>query len=293
VIPTRIALSGLGATLALTAAALIAPAAHAQAIIQPESSAGIAGWTETSSYNESALTAGEGVATVNSSEIYRGVASIPLTEAIEGWTHIGDPDSADGYVIDAYQGSSSGTKKMYLLTTPAKKTYQYVHPLAAGELYNNSFDAISPDTKWLVSGTWDTVSSLQVYPAPYFNSATSSTGGTLNLSGAINLSTPVDDIQGCDFVTATQLICASDDSSDTIFANPFPLLEVTLAAPLDGATVTGTVTDLGSIPRDSACSGTFEPEGVDYDTATGVLRVEITQPGVCEVATTVYEYQQG
>ena len=290
-IRTRIVLSGLAAAFALTAAALIAPAAHAQTIIQPQSSAGIAGWTETGSYNESALTAGEGVATVNPSEIYRGVASIPLTEAIEGWTHIGDPDSADGYVIDAYQGSSSGTKKMYLLTTPAKKTYQYVHTLAAGELYNNSFDAVSPDTKWLVSGTWGTVSSLQVYPTPYFNSATSATGGTLNLSGAINLSTPVNDIQGCDFVTATQLICASDDSSDAIFANPFPLLEVTLAAPLDGSTVTGTVTDLGSIPRNSACSGTFEPEGVDYDTATGVLRVEITQPGVCEVATTVYEYR--
>ncbi|HEX3961940.1 MAG TPA: hypothetical protein VHZ03_35815 [Trebonia sp.] len=51
--------------------------------------------------------------------------------------------------------------------------------------------------------------------------------------------------------------------------------------------------DLGSIPQSSDCSGTFEPEGVDYDTATSVLRVEITQPSVCEVATTVYEYQQG
>jgi hypothetical protein len=36
-----------------------------------------------------------------------------------------------------------------------------------------------------------------------------------------------------------------------------------------------TVPDLGSIPPGSDCSGTFEPEGVDYDTAT------------------VYEYQQG
>ena len=134
---------------------------------------------------------------------------------------------------------------------------------------------------------------FQVYPTPYFNSATSPTGGTLNLSGYINLNTPVSNIQGCDFVTATELICASDDSSDSIFANPFPLLEVTLAAPLNGGTVTGTVTDLGSIPQSSICSGTFEPEGVDYDTATGVLRVEIIQPGICAVATTVYEYQQG
>jgi hypothetical protein len=97
--------------------------------------------------------------------------SIPASLAAEGWTHIGDPDSADGYIIDAYQGSSSGNTKMYLLTTPSGSTYQYTHTLAPGELYN-------------------------------------------------------------------------------------------------GSTVTGTVTDLGSIPQSSIFSGTFEPEGIDYDTAT-------------------------
>jgi hypothetical protein len=298
---TRIAVTtmgGLAAALVLAAATALAPAARAQSLIQPESSTGIAGWTETGSYLESALTAGEGVATVDPPggtpyELYRGIGSIPLAELIDGWTHIGDPDSADGYIIDAYQGSSSGDSKMFLLTTPSGATHQYVHTLASGELYNNSFDAISPDTQWMVSGTWGTQTNLQIFPAPYFNSETSATGGTLSLAGYIDLSTPVNDIQGCDFVTATQLICASDDNSETIFANPFPLLEVTLAAPLNGSTVTGTVTDLGSIPQSSDCSGTFEPEGVDYDTATGVLRVEITQPGICEVATTVYEYQQG
>jgi hypothetical protein len=86
--------------------------------------------------------------------------SIPASLAAEGWTHIGDPDSADGYIIDAYQGSSNGNTKMYLLTTPSGSTYQ--HTLAPGELYY-------------------------------------------------------------------------------------------------GSTVTGTVTDLGSIPQSSICSGTFEP----------------------------------
>jgi hypothetical protein len=286
------------AAIALAAGlALAAPAARAQSLIQPESPVGIAGWTETGSYLEGTLTAGEGVATVSPPggtpyELYRGVASIPLSLAIQGWTHIGDPDSADGYIIDAYQGSGSGDTKMFLVTTPSGSTYQYVHTLASGELYNNSFDAISPDTQWMVSGTWGTQANLQIFPAPYFNSETSPTGGTLPLAGYINLSTPVNDIQGCDFVTATELICASDDNSETIYANPFPLIEVTLAAPLNGGTVTGTVTDLGSIPQSSICSGTFEPEGVDYDTATGVLRVEIIQPGICEVATTVYEYEQ-
>ena len=213
--PRATAATIAAAALAFAAASAVgAPAAAAQTLIQPESSTGIAGWTQTGSYTESVLTAGEGVATVSppggtAYELYRGATSIPLTELIDGWSHIGDPDSADGYIIDAYQGSSTGTKKMFLLTTPGGSTYQYVHTLVSGELYNNSFDAISPDTRWMVSGEWGTMSHLQVYPTPYFNSATSATGGTLNLSGYLNLSTQVSDIQGCDFVTSTELICAS------------------------------------------------------------------------------------
>lgn len=292
---SRAAVAGLAITLAASAAAV--PAARAQALIQPESPAGIAGWTETGSSNADVLTAGQGVTTVAQSGgttvLYRGDLSIPAGLAAEGWTHIGDPDSADGYIIDAYQNySSSAATKMYLLTTPSGSTYQYTHTLVSGELYNNSFAAISPDTQWLVSGDWGTQSRLYVYPSPSFNGETGQAGGTLPLSGEINLSTPVNDIQGCDFVTATELLCASDDSSQTIFANVDPLIEVTLPSALNGSTVTGTVTDLGSIPQDSVCSGTFEPEGVDYDAASGTLRVEITQPGYCEVATTVYTYQR-
>lgn len=283
--------------LALTLAGIVASGtAKAADLISPESTTGIAGWTQSGSYLENTLTAGEGVATVSPPggtpyELYRGQLSIPLSMYAQGWTHIGDPDSAAGYIIDAYQGSSSGDTKMFLVTTPSGATYEYTHTLAAGELYNNSFDAISPDDQWMVSGTWGTQTNLQIFPTPYLNSSTGPSGGSLDLAGYINLSTPVNDIQGCDFVTATELICASDDASETIFSNPMPLIEVTLPAPLDGSTVTGTVTDLGSIPEQSDCSGTYEPEGVDYDTATGVLRVEIIQPSVCEVATSVYEYQ--
>ena len=209
---------------------------------------------------------------------------------IAGWTHIGDPDSATGYIVDAYQGPSSGNKKMFRVITPSGSAYEYTHTLVAGEIYNNSFDAISPDTKWMVAGEWNTMSHLQVYPAPLLNGSTPATGGTLSLSGYIQLDHQVNDVQGCDFDTSTQLICASDDSSGTLFSNAKPLLEITLPAPLTGQTVTGHVTDLGSIPQHSVCSGTFEAEGVDYDTATGVLRVEIIPPSVCEVATTVYTY---
>ena len=122
--------------------------------------------------------------------------------------------------------------------------------------------------------------------------ATPATGGSLALSGYIQLDHPVNDIQGCDFVNATKLICASDDSSKSLFPDSKPLLEVDLPHALNGADLTGHVTDLGPIPQtNSICSGTFEAEGVDYDVNTGILRVEIIQPSVCEVATTVYEYK--
>lgn len=275
----------LPATALLTAAAALSGTAHAAT-----------GWTETGSSLQSTLTAGEGVATVTSasggdSVLYRGAGSIPLSVLVQDWTHIGDPDSADGYVFDAYQsGASTPTSKMFRVTTPSGAAYEYTHTLVSGELYNNSFDAVSPDTQWMVAGEWGTMDHLQIYPTPILNPQTSPTGGTLALSGLIQLDHQVNDIQSCDFVTATELICASDDSSKSLFPDAKPLLEVDLPHALNGATTTGHVTDLGPIPQSSICSGTFEAEGDDYDPATGILRVEIISPSVCGATTTVYTY---
>ena len=298
----RRALAPAAALVLLTAGALLA-AGPAQAasttILGPESTTGIAGWTNTTHYLEGTLSAGEGVTTVDpvggsESELYRGSGSIPLAMDIAGWTHIGDPDSIDGYVFDDYQNSSSSAStKLYTVTTPSGSVYQYTHTLVSGELYNNSWVAVSPDTQWMLSGEWGTMSHLQIYPTPLLNPETSATGGALNLAGYINLDHQVNDIQGCDFVTSTELVCSSDDSTETLFSNAKPLLEIQLSAALSGTDVTGHVIDLGSIPQaNSICSGTFEAEGVDYDVVTGVLRVEIIQPGVCEIETTIYEYTQ-
>ena len=282
----RILAAPLAVCTALGLSVLPAAAAHAAST-----------WTETTSYLEGTLGAGEGVATVDppgssAYELYRGTTSIPVSLAVAGWTHVGDPDSANGYIVDAYQNSSSTAgKKMFLVTTPSGATYQYVHTTVAGELYNNSFDAISPDTQWMVAGEWGTMDHLQIYPTPLLNPATPATGGSLDLSGYIELDHQVNDIQGCDFINSTQLVCASDDSSESLFPNTKPLLEVDLSAPLAAGNVTGHVVDLGSIPQSSICSGTFEAEGVDYDPSTGILRVEIIQPSVCEVVTSVIEYK--
>jgi hypothetical protein len=277
-------------------AATSAPGAAATGSVVAASKSGIAGWTEVGSYDENTLGAGEGVATVSTSglgshELYRGIQSVPGNLSAQGWSHIGDPDSARGYIFDAYQGPSSGNTKMFLVTTPAGKSFEYVHTLVHGELYNNSFAAVSPNAQWMVAGEWRTMSHLQIYPTPLLNRKTSPGGGALRLAGYIKLDHKVNDIQGCDFVTPQRLICASDDDSDTLFPNQKPLLEVTLPESLHGANEKAHVVDLGSIPQKSTCSGTFEAEGVDFDTSTRTLRVEIIQPGSCILMTTITEYE--
>jgi hypothetical protein len=132
-----------------------------------------------------------------------------------------------------------------------------------------------------------------VYPTPILNPRTAPTGGPLDLAGYITLDRPVNDVQGCDFITTTELLCASDDSSRTLWPDPKPLLQVDLDGPLTGADVPGHVTDIGPIPQRSGCSGTFETEGIDYEPASGQLRVEMVPPGLCGVVTDVYRYQAG
>jgi hypothetical protein len=276
--------------------ALAPAAAGADPPAVPGSQGGIAGWTEVGSYDENTLFAGEGVATVfeprqSTYQLYRGIFSVPSNLAAQGWAHIGDPDSLRGYIFDAYQGPSSGSSKMFLVTTPSGDSFEYIHTLVPGELYNNSFATISPDTQWMVAGEWETMSHLQIYPTPVLNHQTPPDGGSLQLAGYIGLDHEVNDIQGCDFVTPVRLICASDDDSRTLFPNEKPLLEIDLPSSLRGISVPGHVVDLGSIPQLSSCSGTFEGEGVDFDASTGILRVEIIQPGACILTTMIYEYQ--
>jgi hypothetical protein len=274
-----------------------APAAAASdGSVSPVSESGIAGWTAIRNYDENTLMAGEGVATVSQPghkpyELYRGIQSISSNLKAQGWAHIGDPDSVHGYVFDAYQGSSSGGSKMFLVTTPSGTIFEYRHTLVPGELYNNSFVTISPDTQWMVAGEWDTMSHLQIYPTPLLNRKSPSHGGSLPLAGYIKLDHKVNDIQGCDFVTPIRLICASDDDTRTLFRNEKPLLEIDLPTSLHGTNVRGHVVDLGSVPQESSCSGTFEAEGVDFDRSTGILRVEIIQPSSCILKTTIYQYR--
>ncbi|WP_217239213.1 hypothetical protein [Streptomyces sp. AC555_RSS877] len=257
------------------------------------SAAGAPSWEETGTAYTDTLGGGQGLASrADGSLLYRGLASIPLDLRVKGWNHIGDPDIAGGYVFDAYQGPDTATSKMFAVTTPAKKRYEYVHRLSPGEKLNNSFATVSPDGQWLVSGEWGDQNRLQVFPAPLLNPATPPTGGDLSEAGQITLDKPVRDIQGCDFVTQTRLVCASNDATGTLFPEIRPLLQVDLPHKLDGQAVTGSVRSLFALPQRSVCTGAFEAEGVDHDANSGTLRVEMIPPGVCAVATAVYAYQQ-
>ncbi|MER5216518.1 hypothetical protein ABT063_39790 [Streptomyces sp. NPDC002838] len=250
-------------------------------------------WAQTGTAYTDTLGGGQGLASrADGSLLYRGLASIPLDLRIKGWNHVGDPDIARGHVFDAYQGADTATSKMFAVTTPAGKRYEYVHRLNPGEKLNNSFATVSPDAQWLVSGEWGEQRRLQVFPAPLLNPSTPPTGGDLKEAWQITLDKPVRDIQGCDFVTDTRLVCASNDATGTLFPEIRPLLQVDLPHKLDGQQITGKVKSLFALPQRSVCTGTFETEGVDYDTSSGTLRAQMIPPGVCAVATAVHSYQQ-
>jgi hypothetical protein len=266
----------------------------------PSQRHGIAGWKLIGRVQQSELTAGEGVVSVTHSHgpqtiDYRGFATIPEKEKATGWTHIGDPDGffekgVGEVIIDNFQGSPTKDEKLYVVTTPNGKTIDYLHHDVRGELYNNSFDTISPNGQWMVSGTWTTERTLEIFPTPYLNKTTARNGGTLLLSGSIKLDHDLYDVQGCDFLSPIELLCLSTGNL-SMFSNTKLVLQITLTHPINGKTVTGHVSDLGTLPQHSKCQGTFEAEGIDYDQRTGVLRAEITQPGDC-VFTTIYEYKK-
>ncbi|MET7480630.1 hypothetical protein ABZT17_40720 [Streptomyces sp. NPDC005648] len=268
--------AALTAALALATAAVLAAA-------PPASAAGT--WTELGSDRADPLTESQGLTSVEvpagSPNHYTGIGTIPLSVSSRGWNHVGDPDaSATGYVVEPYQ-ADSGTAKMYRVEAPDGTWSEYTHQLGSGEALNNSWVAISPDGQWMLSGEYGTMSRFLVFPTPRVNAATSPSSNLPQVA-TVDLDHAVRDVQGCDFVTATQLLCSSDDPAGTLFGVTKPLLQVDLSAAVNGTSdVTGHVTALQQLPLRSSCSGTFEVEGIDYDRRDGTLRVIVVSPGFC------------
>jgi hypothetical protein len=262
----------LGIIAAVALAALLIPAqAHA-----------VTGWTVVGSDNARPLDESQGLASVtrDGSTAYRytGVGTIPADLLTRGWNHIGDPGAAQGWYVEPYQRDDRGGK-LFRVQSPTGTWANYTHALESWEANNNSFAAVSPDARWLVNGEWGTMDRLLVFPMP--GVAATDPAQNLPYASAIRLDHQVRDIQGCDFVTATQLLCSSDDPDGTLFGTTKPLLQVDLTGPVGTADVTGHVTSLGRLPLQSGCSGAFEVEGIDYYEPDGTLRVVIMSPGIC------------
>ncbi|MEU6284948.1 hypothetical protein [Streptomyces sp. NPDC047028] len=285
----------MAATLLLTGlrpAPSVAVPQIARALPRP---AAVGPWAVLDYSNSNALTGGQGLATVTRPDgttytWFDGIASVPLRLRLAGWSHVGDPDSRDGYVVEPYQ-KSSGDSKMFRVWTPGGQAVEFYHRDVPGEATDNNFAAIAPDGDWIVSGQWGDITSLPFYPMPYLNHAVSGPGQNLPLAGAIRLDHAISAVQGCAFTTVVQLVCSSDSDSSPL-GNTKPLIQIDLARSLTGGDVTGRVTELGTLPLESVCSGSFEVEGIDYADRSGDLRVEVIPPGPCAPVGTVWRFRR-
>ncbi|MEU7560413.1 hypothetical protein [Streptomyces eurythermus] len=281
----------LAGLVTLVTAAVVSLAAPA-----PASAAGT--WTETGSDRADPLTESQGLTSVevpaNSPNRYTGAGTVPVGLAARGWNHVGDPDaSSDGFYIEPYQ-RDSGNSKMFRVQGPGGAWSEYVHTLGPGEALNNSWAAVSPDGRWMLSGEWGTMTRLLVFPTPGVNPATSPSADLPQVA-TVRLDHAVRDVQGCDFTGPTTLLCSSDDPEGSLFGLTKPLLQVDLSAPPDGtADVTGHVTAVRQLPLRSSCQGSFEAEGIDYDRRSGVLRVIVVSPGFCVLTDSkTYKFTRG
>ncbi|WP_372440493.1 hypothetical protein [Prauserella cavernicola] len=265
--------------------ALAALAVLAVSALSAPTATAAEGWQPVGSDRARPLDESQGLASVErdgqTTFRYTGVGTIDPALAVQGWNHIGDPGAGDGYYVEPYQRDDRGAK-LYRVEAPDGSRANYTHELESWEAPNNSFAAVSPDARWLVTGEWGTMDRLLVLPMP--GVAMTDPDANLPYASSIQLDRPVRDVQGCDFVSATSLLCSSDDPEGSLFGTTKPLLQVDLSAPVGDEDVTGTVTSHGQLPLESACSGEFETEGVDYDERDGTLRVVVLSPGVCLVS---------
>jgi hypothetical protein len=262
----------------------------------------VQGWTLAGSSWRIRNGADQGLTTVEgpgggSSLLYRGSSSVPRDLRAAGWDHIGDPDSASGYIFDCFQGHRDA--KLFTVTAPSGHRSDYLHPLdpelQPAELPNNSFVAVAPGGQWMVSGEWFTMHRLLVYPTPVFNPMATVSGADLPLAAVVKLDRCVRNVQGAVFIDDRTIVCSTDDLSPTQCGWPVSqqLLQVELDAPLDGSDREGVVTCMGQLPGGPPGVGETEVEGCDYDHQTGDLRVVVVpRTPLGEILVVVYRFRR-
>jgi hypothetical protein len=268
--------------------------AAALAVATPANAA--ANWVAVGSDRARALDESQGLTVIRRGSTveyrYTGVGTIPAGVSARGYDHVGDPDSVAGWYVEPYQRGDQGAK-MFRVQAPDGAWSEYVHALAAGEAYNNSWDAISPNGAWMLAGEWGTMNRLLGFATPGLNPA-ATPGANLPIAFTVRLDHAVRDVQGCDFYSATVLLCSSDDPDGSLFGITKPLLQIDLARAPDGGDVTGHVTALRQLPLSSGCSGAFEVEGIDYQESDGTLRVIVMSPSICLIIDSkTWRFRQG
>jgi hypothetical protein len=263
-------------------------------VFAPALAQAVTGWSEVGRDQARALDESQGLATIvrpsGTTIRYTGLSTIPADLNSQGWSHVGDPGSAQGWYVEPYQRDDRGAK-LFRVQAPDGSWANYKHNLESWEANNNSFAAVSPDARWLVAGEYGTMDRLLVHPMP--GVVATDPAQNLPYASAIRLDHPVRDVQGCDFQTATRLLCSSDDPDGSLFGTTKPLLQVDLAGALNGSDVTGHVTSLGQLPLRSGCSGSFEAEGIDFDERDNTLRVIVMSPSICIVFDSMtYRFRQ-
>jgi hypothetical protein len=248
-------------------------------------------WVLTNSTTVAAAVGDQGLTTVTRAgrtvTVTRGFGSVAPDLAARGWTHVGDPGSLGGSVLDAYQANRPIGAKLFTLTTASGVRSDYLHRLVPGEMANNSFTAVAPGGHWFVSGEWSTMTRLLVFAMPHPTAHKSGVQRPLPLATTITLTHPVRDVQGCAFTSSTSMICSTNDSGTDLYAVPRQLLTVHLARPLDGRPVTGTPQLLGAVPSQTLCVGPAgEVEGIDVQGDRMVVAVNAP----CGPSTQLFTY---
>lgn len=259
----------------------IAGAVAAAVVATPIASAEPSRWQAVNISDQSTLAYNQGLASTPPGTLHgRGYISIRPELALDGWTHIGDQDIYRGQTYDAYENLDAGSK-LYAITDANGFLRRYVHRLTPGELANNSFVTVDPSGKFLVSGEWKVQKRLLVFPNPRAQRS----GSDLPLVGQINFDKPLENVQSCDFMTSTRLVCAADKPKQAVYS-------INLSEPLTptSTTVSGTVSHEFDVPRRSACGGSYEVEGIDYNVARRLLSVAVIDPSPCILNTKVFRY---
>ncbi len=208
---------------------------------------------------------------------------IPIQLLFNGYEHVGDIDVHDAKVYAPFEGPPGDG--LFGPTLPPQKSLGVFdaatlevlsvsrHNLDPGETDHNSWVTVTPDGAHVVAGEWDDMTRFLVFPTP-----AASGWADVDPVAEVLLDSTVSRIQGCDFSTPTNLVCASDDG-----AVGKPVYSIDLDAAITGSDVHGAVANLGPVPQQmvlpilaGVCGTDGETEGVDV--SGGVLRILVIDP---------------